>query len=81
MIEALIGVASFFGGGFLTAIGFIISRSDSLAVLKSDTGIMKTDIATLKTDVKEIKERPAVMCSLHLEVAEKLAKLEAKGEK
>ena len=71
MLEALIGIAGFLGGGFLTAIGFILTNSNNIAV-------MQTDISQLKKDVKEIKDRPTVMCSAHLEVDHRITKLEAK---
>ena len=58
MTEIFIGVASFLGGSFLTAIMFIVSNSNKIALLISDVG-------QLKMDVKAIKERTPTVCASH----------------
>jgi hypothetical protein len=81
MTETLIGIAGFLGGAFLTAVGFVVSSSNSITAIKTDVATMKIDVAALKSDLRQIKEKPTVICSAHLDVAERLAKVEAKSEK
>ena len=66
MTEIFIGVASFLGGSFLTAIMFIVSNSNKIALLISDVG-------QLKMDVKEIKDRPLAVCAAHQALVEHAA--------
>ncbi|MBN1366599.1 MAG: hypothetical protein JW967_01560 [Dehalococcoidales bacterium] len=69
-MEILIGIVSFLGGGFLTAVGFIISNSNKIAV-------MSADIAALKKAIDQLNNKPTVICTSHTEMAERIAKVEA----
>ena len=66
MTEAFIGIASFLGGAFLTAVLFIAGNYAKIALLVSD-------VAQLKKDVKEIKDRPLTVCAAHQALVEHAA--------
>ena len=63
MTEIFIGIASFLFGSFLSAIIFIVTNSNKIAVLIRDVDQLKKDVAT-------IMNRPQSVCSSHQALVE-----------
>jgi hypothetical protein len=70
-LEILIGVASFFGGCFLTAVGFIFGFSNKVSV-------MQTTLNELKNSFEQHIET-APTCRYHTDIKADIAVLKSKA--